>query len=37
MDGDEQMIFHIYIEERGSGYENIRLSLETFVESMLFD
>ncbi|MHA2504667.1 MAG: 2-hydroxyacyl-CoA dehydratase [Candidatus Kariarchaeaceae archaeon] len=28
---------HIEYEERGSGYENIRLSLETFVESMLFD
>lgn len=28
---------HIEFEERGSGYENIRLSLETFVESMLFD
>ncbi len=28
---------HIEFEERGSGYENIRLSLETFVESLLFD
>ncbi|MCE7733623.1 MAG: hypothetical protein GPJ54_02015 [Candidatus Heimdallarchaeota archaeon] len=28
---------HIEYEERGSGYENIRLSLETFVESLLFD
>lgn len=28
---------HIEYEERGSGYEIIRLSLETFVESMLFD
>lgn len=28
---------HIEFEERGSGYENIRLSLETFVESQLFD
>jgi len=28
---------HIEFEVRGSGYENIRLSLETFVESLLFD
>ena len=36
--GDSQIPYvHIEYEERGSGYENIRLSLETFVESMLFD
>ncbi|MHA2031824.1 MAG: 2-hydroxyacyl-CoA dehydratase [Candidatus Kariarchaeaceae archaeon] len=34
---EEYQSVHIEFEERGSGYENIRLSLETFVESLLFD